>query len=92
MSSLKRFLSIVSGLLHIVLFPVLIGLVLSLISYLTMPGILGLALGLFISLCGFITGIIMALVIWKRRGSASFLPKQGDDPETGQQEEDHNQP
>lgn len=76
MTKLVRSLHIFAGWFRIVLFPVLISLILSLISYLTMPGALGILLSLFLCTCGLITGIIMATVIWKRRGVKAFLPKE----------------
>jgi len=74
---MKKTLAILTGLagyIHIILFPVLITLIVSIVAYLSMPEVLGFLLSVFLGSIGLIVGIIMAFRILKKRGPAAFVP------------------
>ena len=69
------------GYINIVLFPLLIAMILSIVVYLTMPGIIGVTASLFLCAAGLITGLIMALRVLKRRGASAFMYETSSDDE-----------
>ncbi|WP_317900092.1 hypothetical protein [Aurantibacillus circumpalustris] len=81
MNKIKLIFTGLLGYINIVLFPVLIAMILSIVVYLTMPGIIGVAASLFLCAIGLITGLIMALRVLKRRGPSAFVPNTYSDEE-----------
>jgi hypothetical protein len=75
MHKLKLFLTGINGWLHLFLFPVMISLIISLPVYLSMPEFPGVVLIAGIIGCGGIAGLITASLTWRKRGSASILPR-----------------
>jgi|GEM_PF-2533031 len=88
---MKKLLASLTGLvgyIHIVLFPVLISLIVSLVAYINMPDLLGLAVAILLCFCGLVTGVVMALMVLKKRGPAAFIPVEEDETVTTEQEEE----
>ena len=76
MHKLRLIFTGLAGYIHILLFPVLISLIVSLVTYLTMPDTLGIIASLFLCICGLITGLVMALRVLKKRGISAFVPQE----------------
>jgi UPF0716 family protein affecting phage T7 exclusion len=73
MEKLKLIFKGIRGYIHIILFPVLISMIVSVVLYLNLPDEAGIVVALFLCLCGFVTGLIMALRVLKQRGADAFV-------------------
>ena len=82
MNKFQIVLAVSGGLFRIVLFPLLITLIISLVLYLNMPDVLGLLAAMFVCSIGLLTGIIMAIRVWIKRGPSAFLPSEEEPSET----------
>ena len=76
------------GWIEIVASPTLIGLVLSLITYLFLPNTIGIALAISLSILGFIIGVIWATKVWRRQGTIYFLSRNNNSKETEKVQEE----
>ena len=61
--------------LQIVAVPLIVGLIISVFIYKSHPTRQGLVICLFVSTLGLIIGIIIATVIWKKRGTVDFISR-----------------
>ncbi len=73
--SLFELITEVMGWLRIVASPVLIGLGIGAFIYFSHPITTRLVLGIFVAAAGFVTGIIWATKVWKRKGTIWFLSR-----------------
>jgi hypothetical protein len=71
----------VCGWLQIVASPLLIGLLIGFIVYLTKPDTTGIVIGISIAALGLVIGIIWATRVWKRKGTIEFISKISATPE-----------
>jgi len=78
MKKILVFFTGLAGYIHIVLFPLLISLIISLAVYIIIPDDTGLIVCTLICLAGLITGLIMAARILNKRGPAAFVPLAGE--------------
>ncbi|MFA7274185.1 MAG: hypothetical protein WC044_09960 [Crocinitomicaceae bacterium] len=59
--------------LKIALSPTLIGGIVGVLIYFSYPNLVGLAIGVFFGLAGFVLGLIWATRTWKRKGTTNFM-------------------
>lgn len=90
MNKALTFLAGLSGYIHIILFPLLISFIVSLVAYINMPDLLGVAVALVLCFCGLVTGLVMALRVLKKRGPRAFITQENTETELTEQEEEEN--
>jgi flagellar biosynthesis protein FliQ len=61
--------------LQIVISPLLIGLAIGFVIYLSKPDKLGLIIAISVAAVGLIIGIIWAIRVWKKEGTMNFISK-----------------
>jgi len=76
------------GWLQIVASPLLLGLIIGFVIYVSNPGTLRLILGISVATLGLITGIIIATKAWKKKGTMHFVSRVMATPELDNLEED----
>ncbi|MDP1726257.1 MAG: hypothetical protein Q8M15_05700 [Bacteroidota bacterium] len=88
MKNLFEFVIEIIGWVRILLSPLLIGLAIGTIIYLSTKNNTGLAMGIIISVAGLLFGIVIATKAWKKQGTMNHLSKLGSTPELDHLEED----
>jgi hypothetical protein len=75
------------GWLQIVASPLLAGLVIGFIIYISRPDTFGILLGTSVTLIGLIAGIIWATKVWKKKGTVHFMSRVMATPELDKKDE-----
>lgn len=75
------------GWIQIMASPFLAGLIIGFIFFLTIPGVLGLSIGIIIAFIGLIVGVLFATKVWKKTGTMHFMSRTMASPELDKLEE-----
>lgn len=86
--SFFELLTEISAWLQIVASPLLAGLVLGFLIYISVPYTTGIVMGLLVALVGLVIGIVWATRVWKKRGTVHFMSRIMATPELDKLDEE----